>query len=114
MTKYLALLLLFCFSPLVLADKVEYLECSVERMEDVDPYKHFLVRLMEVRMDFNRQRKESRFDSLDLLIFDTLQTIRSLGCYSDSLGNIRKLRDYFRQNPTGSKRIIELATEMGA
>jgi hypothetical protein len=114
MIKYLVLSLTLCCSFFSRADYEIALECSHQKMDLVDPYKHYLVRLADVRQNLTKQTGDINFDKLDSLIFDTLGSINRLGCYSDNLDNLKKLKFHYLQKSPNSDKIITLLTEMGA
>jgi hypothetical protein len=114
MSKYLILLLTLCCSFFSKADYELPLECSHQKMDLVDPYKHYLVRLADIRVNLTHQTSEVNLDKLDLLILDTINSINRLGCYSDSLDNLKKLKSHYLQKSPNSHKTVGLLTDMGA
>ncbi|UCX05084.1 hypothetical protein [Shewanella glacialimarina] len=113
MSKYLVLLLTLCCSFISRADSELALECSHQEMDLVDPYKHYLVRLADIRVNLTKQTSEINLDKLDSLIFDTLDSINKLGCYSDNLDNLKKLKSHYLHKLPKSDKVVILLTEMG-
>ena len=114
MIKYLVLSLTLSCAFFSRADYEIALECSHKKMDLVDPYKHYLVRLADVRQNLTKQTGDINLDKLDSLLFDTLGSINRLGCYSDNLDNLKKLKSHYLQKSPNSDNIITLLTEMGA
>ena len=114
MSKYLVFLLTLLCSFFSKADYELTLECDHQKMSLVDPHKHYLVRLADIRLNLTLQNDEVNLDKLDSLIFDTLESINELGCYSDNLDNFKKLKSHYLQKSPNSHEIVVLLTEMGA
>ncbi|RJE70982.1 hypothetical protein BGP78_21090 [Pseudoalteromonas sp. MSK9-3] len=114
MSKYLVFLLTLLFSFFSKADYEITLECDHQKMASVDPHKHYLVRLADVRVNLMHQTAGVNLDKLDSLIFDTLDSINNLGCYSDNLDNLKKLKSHYLQKSPNFHKIVELLTDMGA
>jgi len=106
MSKYLVFIFtLFCtfFSN---ADAERNIECKHQEMMLVDPYKHYLVRLADLRVNLSQQNYEVNLDKLDSLIFDTLDSLNKLGCFSDNLDNLKTLKLHYQQKPPSTDKIV--------
>lgn len=92
--------------------------CDYKKVDSVSPYYHYLARLSHLRTKLVQQKTNVNLDELDVLLLDTITTIKESGCNGDAtLKSLKKLKEHFNNAPVQSKELSKklfiVLAEMG-